>query len=158
MRTNVVSLASGLREHVQLTSSYFITILHNKHQDLYVFDLETSNGALLPALQRAYVLTGNGPSSCSTIGRLERVRSQQTPATNIMEGTTVCLCGCTSTLTLQQHIIHHRYTFGSLQKQQQQMPHSCGTRMLRSLAVTPCQAHTEANLNTQSLHITQDKA
>ena len=118
------------------------------HQDLYVFDLETSNGALLPALQRAYVLTGNGPSSCSTIGRLERVRSQQTPATNIMEGTTVCLCGCTSTLTLQQHIIHHRYTFGSLQKQQQQTPHSCGTRMLRSLAVTPCQAHTEAILNT----------
>ena len=64
-----------------------------------MFDLETSNGALLPALQRTYVLTGHGPSSCSTIGRLERVRSQQTPATNIMEGTTVCLCGCTSTLT-----------------------------------------------------------
>ena len=33
MRTNVVSLASGLREHVQLTSSYCITILHNKNQD-----------------------------------------------------------------------------------------------------------------------------
>ena len=119
---DIVSSVQDLCEDVWLASC--ITILHNKHQDLYVFDLETSNGALLPALQRAYVLTGNGPSSCSTIGRLERVRSQQTPATNIMEGTTVCLCGCTSTLTSRQHIIHHLYTFVSVQKpaQQQQYP------------------------------------
>ena len=41
-------------------------------------------------------------------------------------------------------------------RKQQQTPHSCGTRMLRSLAVTPCQAHTEANLNTESLHTTED--
>ena len=57
-----------------------------------------------------------------------------------MEGITVCLCGCTSTLSSRQHIMHHLYTFVSVQKpaRHSHCP-SCGQRGCRRRCSHTCQ-------------------